>query len=502
MYTQRGKIVIAIVLVAITLYVVLYVIQRSIITTAYQKTATMSIVKFLRALDYSKAVLYHLNDGIKEIEDGGNASVIGNPSNGKSGVIDVAILIPSTTNKIKNPSLQNLSLMTECLPSIIATAEPRFNYKVYIGTESYDFLATQFDELKSLSAVNIKIIPMIVKGGTVNKVINEIAHQAYKDGVEYMCRINDDTTFITKNWTSLGIKTLANFKPKNVGVVGPTCRQGNTHIMTHDMVHRTHMEIFNYYYPPVLDNWWADNWITLVYKPNRSIKLKTWEVIHSLKQGTRYTVDHSQQKFLPVLVTIGSVAIESYSKQKSSCQKSRILSYCLFGPEPRNIEGAVANTKIASKIFPEWVVRIYYDDTVPSKAIQTIKSENVQLVKITTKSPFKPKEIWNLFVASDPCLERYLIRNIDSRLTAHEKAAVDQWIESGKHFYIMRDHPFHVNDSIPNGLWGGTKVAVPDMMSLIKKFMKDSSQYGTVQQFLNKEIWRFAKVSVFQHDSF
>ena len=66
----------------------------------------------------------------------------------------------------------------------------------------------------------------------------------------------------------------------------------------------------------------------------------------------------------------------------------------------------------------------------------------------------------------------------------------------------MRDHPYHVNDFIPNGLWGGTKFAVPDMMSLIKNYRKNSTQYGTDQQFLNKEIWRFANVSVFQHDSF
>ena len=174
-------------------------------------------------------------------------------------------------------------------------------------------------------------------------------------------------------------------------------------------------------------------------------------------------------------MTIGNDAIESYSKQKSSCQKSPMISYCYFGSDASNIEGAYANTKFAPQIFPEWIVRIYYDDTFPSKAIERIRSDNVQLVKITTKKPSKPKEIWNMFVASDPCLDWYLIRNIDSRLTAREKAAVDQWIDSGKRFHIMRDHPFHVNHSVPNGMWGGTKYAVPDMMSLIHTYMENST---------------------------
>ena len=502
MYAQKRKIVSVLLLVALTtsIYASWNAIQSQTFVNAHKKKIIMSNDAFGKALDFSKTGVQQLIDGVKMIPSSRDAGVTGSPSVRKSRVT-VAILIPTTTNRIKNPSLQKLTLTTDCLPSIVATAESIYNYKVYVGTEHHDYLVTHFEEIKSMSVGNVEILPMVVKGGTENKVINEIANLAYKEGAEYMCRINDDTEFITQNWTSLGIEMLANFKPPNVGVVGPTFKQGNTQIMTHDMVHRTHLDIFNYYYPPVFENWFIDGWITLVYKPNRSVKLKTWEVIHSLKQGSRYSGDPSLRKFKSILVTIGNVAIEAYSKQKSACQKSRIISYCLFGSDPSNIEGAVANTKIASKLFPEWIVRIYHDKTVPNKTLETIKSDNVQLININTDKPFEPKEMWNLFVASDPCLERYLIRSIDTRLTARERAAVDQWIDSGKHFHIMRDHPFHVNHSVPSGMWGGTKYAVPDMMSLIQKYMKNGTHYGTVQQFLNKEIWQIAKMSVLQHDS-
>ena len=478
--------------IALVFMLVVIAIYAAFSIKAFQPTTVSKDDPQWRAQEYRKAGLRLLNDGVKQtlsMEDG-------SPINRKPGVIDVAILIPVTTRKIKTPSLQTLPLMTESIPSIIATVESNFNYKVYVGTEQNDFLATHQDEIKSMSAGNVDIIPMIVKGGTENKVVNEIARQAYKDGVEFMCRINDDTTFITKNWTSFGIKTLANYKPTNVGVVGPICRQGFNDTLTHEMVHRTHMDIFIYYYPPVLENWWIDVWIALIYKPNRSIELETWEVFHSIKYGSRYTVDHSIEILSEVLITIGNVAVESYSREKSSCQTSRIISYCLFGSEPSSIEGAVANSKIASRIFPEWIVRIYHDDTVPREALQSIRSENVQLVNIKTKTPFEPKEIWNLFVADDPCLERYLIRSTDSMLTAREKAAVDEWIDSGKHFHIM-SAPFHIHHSVPNGLWGGTRDAVPDMMSLIHKYMVNRAQYGNVQQFLNKEIWQLANMSVF-----
>ena len=515
MNEQRKRIAaIALLWVAVTTYAVLYAVQSSTIINFYQKTTTVSKDTFWKVLNYSKKGLQQLNDGIKQILSMGNtsvigvkqilstenASVVGSPSEKEAGVIDVAILIATTTNKVKNPTLQTLTLTTECLPSIIATAESIYNYKVYIGTEHYDYLATHLDKIKSMSVGNVEMIPMVVKGGNMNAVTNEIARQAYKEGAEYMCRVNDDTKFITKNWTTFGIKMLLNYDPTNVGVVGPTCNQGNTDIMTHDMVHRTHLGIFNYYYPPVFENYYIDDWMTSVYKPNRSTKLKTWEVIHSLKQGTRYTADFSLESFVAILVTIGKVAIESYIKEKPSCQKYRIISYCLFGSEHRFIEGAVANIKIASQIFPGWIVRIYHDDTVPYKTLETIKSDHVQLVNFNTDKPLEPKQIWNLFVASDPCLERYLICNIDSRLTAREKAAVDQWIDSGKPFHIMRDHPFHVNHFIPSYLWGGVKDAVPNMMSLIHKYVKKGTHNGTVQQFLNREIWPIAKMSAFQPD--
>ncbi len=44
---------------------------------------------------------------------------------------------------------------------------------------------------------------------------------------------------------------------------GPKCQQGNDKILTHDFVHRLHLEIFDMnYYPPELVDWWMDDWIS------------------------------------------------------------------------------------------------------------------------------------------------------------------------------------------------------------------------------------------------
>jgi hypothetical protein len=67
--------------------------------------------------------------------------------------------------------------------------------------------------------------------------------------------------------------------PENVGVVVPTFIHGNKKkknrnpMLTHDMVHTTHLDIFGLYYSPVFDNCLSDKWISEIYKPIRSMKI-------------------------------------------------------------------------------------------------------------------------------------------------------------------------------------------------------------------------------------
>ena len=182
---------------------------------------------------------------------------------------EIAIFIPTTTRNKDQPDLASLSLMKIALPSISVTMEIKYHYTVYVAIDEDDYLVNAQDMIAQRFCF-VKVIG--VKGGTFTDAINEIAEVAYDDNMTYFVRINDDTRFMTQNWTSVGIKTLLEFKPQNVGVVGPTCEEGNTKILTHDMVHRTHLDIFGYYYSPVFENFWADDWITNIYKPNRSKK--------------------------------------------------------------------------------------------------------------------------------------------------------------------------------------------------------------------------------------
>ena len=141
---------------------------------------------------------------------------------------------------------------------------------------------------------------------------NQILKIAKDAGADYFVHMNDE--FLTKQWTTLGVKKLASYDPPNVGVVGPTCHQGNVAILTHDMTHRTHMDIFNdNYYPTVFDNWFVDTWISKVYGPKRTTKIPTWQVKHhTVLHGTRYKVSHDQRHVLSLEVSRGNSRVQSW----------------------------------------------------------------------------------------------------------------------------------------------------------------------------------------------
>lgn len=136
---------------------------------------------------------------------------------------------------------------------------------------------------------------------------------AAEDGADYLYRVNDDTQFVTPGWVGAAVRTLRSFSPPNVGVVGPVCHEGNTRILTHDLVHRTHLDIFRLYYPRVLSDWWMDDWITQVYGQTGRMRKGPWLVRHRVDiHGTRYDVDHSHEARLRGELTDGCAQIQRW----------------------------------------------------------------------------------------------------------------------------------------------------------------------------------------------
>jgi hypothetical protein len=235
--------------------------------------------------------------------------------------LDVCLLIPVTSAQQNHwLFIQDTFVYQYPLQSLKKTCEPEaYTYRVLVGYDSDDRLFNNKNIITSLLNWSQENLPFINLTTHVflnpthkpGPVMNYLSKEAYKLGCDFMYRINDDTELVTKQWTSAFINVLASFKPPMLGVVGPTCLEGNTNILTHDFVHRSHLDIFATHYPIELTDWWLDDWISAVYGPKRTSKLPDVLVIHHVIT-TRYEVSWGTKIKLSVLLSGGNQTLQSY----------------------------------------------------------------------------------------------------------------------------------------------------------------------------------------------
>lgn len=130
----------------------------------------------------------------------------------------------------------------------------------------------------------------------------------------------------------------------------------------------------------------------------------------------------------------------------------KVISFSLYGDNPKYTMGMIRNLEIIEKLYSDWTTYIYYNVTLPTSIIDQIKEfNNVELKDMTTLKI--PGMFWRFLPNDDSDVERFIVRDSDSRITEREVEAVNEWIDGDKVLHIMRDHPHH-NYVILGGMWG------------------------------------------------
>jgi hypothetical protein len=128
---------------------------------------------------------------------------------------------------------------------------------------------------------------------------------------------------------------------------------------------------------------------------------------------------------------------------------------------------------LAKIIYPEWVCRIYYGESVPKEIIDILKEhENVEMVLMPEGAEYLFSMMWRFLAIDDDDVEISLSRDADSRLSYREKACVDIFMESDKLLHSIRDNKSHNN--IMGGMWGIKKNIRVKMKDLTKSFKNEN----------------------------
>ena len=195
----------------------------------------------------------------------------------------------------------------------------------------------------------------------------------------------------------------------------------------------------------------------------------------------------------------------------------RLISYSLYGDAPLYCRGAVKNAELAKEVYPGWVLRFYCGPEVPADVRCRLRELDCQVVMqshsafgrriaappVLTGAAESPPRFasrcgmfWRLLPAGDPALEYVLFRDCDSRLNVRERAAVDDYIASGKTCHVMRDHPAHTM-RIMGGMWGIRGGVLP--METLLADWNYSGQWGDDQRFLARRVWPLVKDDLLCH---
>lgn len=177
-----------------------------------------------------------------------------------------------------------------------------------------------------------------------------------------------------------------------------------------------------------------------------------------------------------------------------------VIAYSLWGEHPMYWVGAKRNIEGAKKYFPDFICRFYIDKNSRPDLIQSLNSDNVEIVLVESKDSFHGM-FWRFWAVEDPEVDIFLSRDCDSRFSDREVSAINEWLASDKDFHIMRDHPYHTT-AILGGMWGCRRGLLKDanLSQSIERWNKYHKK-GIDQEFLSK-VYPMIKDYAFEHSEF
>ena len=176
----------------------------------------------------------------------------------------------------------------------------------------------------------------------------------------------------------------------------------------------------------------------------------------------------------------------------------KIISFSLWGDNPKYTVGAIKNAELIDTIYPGWIGRFYCGKSVPIDIIEILKTyTNVEVIEMEENGDWSGM-FWRFYACEDS--DVMISRDTDSRLNLREKNAVDEWLNSDKDFHIMRDHPYH-NVLILGGMWGVRNGILKNIVDLIKNYNKGDF-WQVDQNFLREQIYPIVVNTSFVHDSY
>ena len=191
---------------------------------------------------------------------------------------DIAFLVPTTSKDRRWNNFRESYLNQVLLPSITSLTNS-FNIIVYIGYDDDDRLFSNISLPLTFDNIILKWYPFDKSyKGKPTHIWNDLSEHALKDNIDYLQICGDDISFDSKTeWLGTFIKLLK--KQNNIGFASGY--SNNDNIPTQFLLHKKHIDLFGWIFPPPIENWFCDNFLAGLYD-KKGLWLKEY---HHLNMG-------------------------------------------------------------------------------------------------------------------------------------------------------------------------------------------------------------------------
>lgn len=227
----------------------------------------------------------------------------------------IAFLIPSTSNKRDWKTAEDTHLWN-ILCNSLEKYTPDHQIKLFVGIDEEDELFQKNEEQMKFHAAfmnfEIQFITMVDLKGELSTIWNRLGEEAINEGYQYFKILGDDIKMPNDSgWLGYFINKLK----KNNNIGWSAGYSNNDNIATQFLVHKTHYDIFGFFYPPQIPTWGVDDFLHNVYPEKYRNWLKSYPLLN-LGGSPRYEITFNE-RFIKALLKREKPKLNSYLNQKS-----------------------------------------------------------------------------------------------------------------------------------------------------------------------------------------
>jgi len=232
-----------------------------------------------------------------------------------------------------------------------------------------------------------------------------------------------------------------------------------------------------------------------------------------MAKGQRYVAHYDRAAKVKVEVEIAKLIVQRYIERRQqgasrgtvwNAASHNIISMSLDGDDLDKLYGALRYSQLVPVVFPRWRLRVYASAVALNSTdshrvlrilVRKLENSGVEVFRVRGLTAARiPPELWAYLVADDSEVDRFIVRNSDTRPSDREAAALDDWLLTNwtvKPLFCIRDHPLHAAQSLIPGLVGG----VPRLLrnATVTSFHKLMRGHMSAVGFLQTTVWPLLK---------